>query len=120
MNSMTPEVGLRLGWAEAAVFALEQCTLPHANAICAAWLEAAETGGPRHDPFGKLYADARYWAVAAPPHELVAYTLAGMAQAPKALLPLPFRKNVFKALWRGFPDAERAAFLKAVTKGGRA
>ena len=120
MSDMKPDARFRLGWAEAAIFALEQCTLPHANAICSAWLEAAETGGPRHDPFGTLYADARYWAVAAPPHELVAYTVAGLELAPKALLPLPFRKWVFKDLWRGLPDAERYAFLKAVTKGGRA
>ena len=119
MGMITPDTRLRLGWAEAAVFALEHCRLSHANAICAAWLEAAEIGGPRHDPFGMVYSDARFWALAAPQHELVAYTLAGLERLPSALLPLPMRKAAFKAIWRSFSDMERIAFLKHV-KGGRA
>jgi hypothetical protein len=78
MTNMTPDSRLRLAWAEAVVFALEHCRLQHANAICLAWLQASETDGPHHDPFGMLYSDARFWAAAAPPHELVAYSLAGL------------------------------------------
>jgi len=119
MSSIAPDSRLRLEWAQSAVFALEHCAPSHANAICAAWLEATETGGPRHDPFGMVYSDARFWAVAVPQHELVAYTLAGLERLPNALLPLPFRKKVFKALWRSFPETERVAFLEHVN-GGRA
>lgn len=117
MGRLTTESHLRLEWAQSAIFALEQCRPQHADAICLAWLEASETGGPRHDPFGLLYSDARFWAVAAPLHELVVYTLAGLEQVRGAHLPLPTRRTVFKALWRGFPDAERAAFIKHVSGG---
>src|SRR6056297_1435186 len=88
MGMITPDTRLRLEWAETAVFALEHCRVSHANAICAAWLEGAEIGGPRHDPFGMVYSDARFWALGAPQHELVAYTLAGLERLPSALLPL--------------------------------
>ncbi|WP_296762637.1 hypothetical protein [Sediminimonas sp.] len=107
---------LRLEWASAAIFALEHCRPQHADAICAGWLEASETGGPQADVFGTLYADAQFWAVAAPPHELVAYTLAGLERLPGAHLSLPARKRVFKELWRSLTDGERAAFLKHVQR----
>ena len=118
MTKLAPDSRLRLEWAEAAILALEHCRPEHANAICIGWLEGAETGGPRHDPFGMLYSDARFWAVAAPQHELVAYTLAGLERIAKIPLTLSTRRKVFKALWRSFPERERAAFIKQVT-GGR-
>lgn len=98
--------------------ALEKNRPEDAAPICAAYLETVETGGPRHDPFGLLYSDARLWAQAAPPHELVAYTLAGLERLPKSPLSVPARKNLFKHLWRSFTDTDRAAFLRHV-KGGK-
>ena len=117
MQTLVPESRLRLEWAQSAIFALEHCRPQHADAICLAWLLASETGGPRHDPFGLLYSDARFWAVAAPSHELVAYTLAGLERLRGAQLPQPIRRTVFKALWRSFPDKERSTFLRHVTGG---
>lgn len=113
-----PALRLRAEWAEALCYNLSKCHPYDAAAICAAYLDTAETGGPRHDPFGMVYSDAGLWALAAPPHELVAYTLAGLERLPKAHLSVPARKHAFKALWRSFTDVERTAFIKAVTKGG--
>ncbi|MCC6001903.1 MAG: hypothetical protein JJU19_13735 [Pararhodobacter sp.] len=102
------------------MLALEACDPQEAVPICAAYLETAETGGPWMQPFGELQAgDARLWAAAAPPHELVAYTLAGLDRLPKAHLSLPARKRLFKHLWKGFAPTDRAAFLAHV-KGGTA
>ncbi|WP_137701652.1 hypothetical protein [Marimonas lutisalis] len=117
MASMSPEARMRLEWADSARFALEQCHPEQANAICLAWLEKSETGGPRHDPFGMLYSDAKFWAVAAPPHELLAYTLAGLEQLPKTHLTLPMRSRAIKALWRSLPVSERTAFIRHVHGG---
>ena len=115
-----PALRLRAEWAEAVCYALGECHPDEAAPICAAYLETAETGGPvLGDPFGMVASDARLWAAAAPPHELVAYTVAGLERLPKAHLSLPARKRVFKHLWRSFTDTDRAAFIKAVTKGGK-
>ena len=97
--------------------ALERAHPDDAAPICVAYLETVETGGPRHDPFGFLYSDARLWAQAAPPHELAAFTIAGMEQLPKAHLSIPTRKRLFKQLWRSFTPKDRAAFIAHV-KGG--
>lgn len=109
---------LRLQWAEAACMALGECDPQDAAAICAAFLDTAETGGPRHDVFGLLYQDALWWADLAPPHELVAYVTAGLDRLPKTHLSTPRRKQVFKHLWRSFTETDRAAFLAHV-KGGK-
>ena len=110
---------LRAEWANSLAYALGECHPDDAAAICAAFLETVETGGPLMGGiFGITVSDARLWAAAAPPHELVAYTLAGLAELPKAHLSNPARKTCFKAIWRSFTDAERAAFITAVTKKG--
>jgi len=105
-------------WAEAACLALAECRPQDAAAICAAYLDTMETGGPRSDVFGTLYSDATWWADLAPPHELAVYVTAGLTRLPKRHISLPARKRVFKALWQSFPDADRAAFLAHV-KGGK-
>ena len=110
---------LRMEWANSLAYALGECHPDDAAAICAAFLETVETGGPMlGDPFGITASDARLWAAAAPPHELVAFTLAGLERLPKAHLSSPARKTCFKAIWRSFSDIERAAFIAAVTKKG--
>jgi len=113
-----PTAPLFAQWAEAACLALAECRDQDRAAICAAVLDSMQTSGPRHDVFGLLYEDAQWWADLAPPHELVAYTTAGLARLPKRNLSLPARKRVFAALWKSFPDADRAAFLAHV-KGGK-
>jgi hypothetical protein len=114
-----PASALRAEWADALCYALGECHPYDAAAICAAYLETAETGGPlMGDPFGMVAGDARLWAVSAPPHELVAYTLAGLERLPRSHLGTRTRKTAFKAIWRSFTDQERAAFLKVV-KGGK-
>lgn len=86
--------------------------------ICTAYLETSETGGPLlGDPFGMVARDARLWVASAPPHELVAYTLAGLEHLPKSHLTTGTRKTVFKAIWCTFTDKDRAAFLQAVSAG---
>lgn len=121
-EAMIPDIfdplRLRAAWAEALVFALSRCDRAEAAPICLAYLEDIETGGPGHDPFGMIYGDARFWAECAPPHELVAYTLAGLDRLPRAHLSGGAAKRCFKALWQRFTDTDRAAFLKHV-QGGR-
>lgn len=114
-----PALRMRAAWAQSLCFTLGEC-LPHdAAAICVAYLETVETGGPlMGDPFGLVAGDARLWAASAPPHELVAYTLAGLERLPRSHLSTGTRKTAFKAIWRSFNDQDRAAFLKAV-KGGK-
>lgn len=113
-----PALRLRMEWANSAAFALGECHPDDAAAICVAYLETVETGGPTlGDPFGMVASDARLWAAAAPPHELTAYTLAGLERLPKAHLSNPARKRCFKAIWASFTDAERASFIATVTKG---
>ena len=109
---------LCIQWAEAACLALAECRPKDAAAICAAYLDTMETGGPRNDAFGLLHEDARWWADLAPVHELVAYVTAGLTRLPRRHPSLPARKALFKALWRSLPDTDRAAFLAHV-KGGR-
>jgi hypothetical protein len=114
-----PGLRKRAAWAEALCFALAQSHPTDAAAICAAFLETAETGGPvLGDPFGMVAGDARFWAASAPPHELVAYTLAGLERLPRSHLSTGIGKTAFRAIWRSFNDQDRAAFLKAV-KGGK-
>jgi len=105
-------------WAEAACLALAECRPQDAAAICTAYLDTMQTAGPQRDAFGLLYEDAKWWADAAPVHELVAYTLAGLSRLPRRHPSLPARKALFKALWRSLPDTDRAAFVAHV-KGGR-
>ncbi|MBF9059048.1 hypothetical protein HKCCSP123_07605 [Rhodobacterales bacterium HKCCSP123] len=114
-----PKIALRLDWATALCFALERCDPKEAAPICAAYLETAETAGPlMGDPFGMVAGDANLWAASAPPHELIAYTLAGLNRLPKAPVTTDARRRAFKAIWRSFADQDRRAFLKAV-KGGK-
>ncbi|MCC5956469.1 MAG: hypothetical protein JJU07_10210 [Natronohydrobacter sp.] len=114
-----PALRLRMEWANSAAFALRECHPDDAAAICVAYLETVETGGPTlGDPFGMVASDARLWAAAAPPHELTAYTLAGLERLPKSHLSNPARKNCFRAIWHSFTDAERASFIAAASKKG--
>ena len=73
-----PTDPVHLQWAEAACLALAECRKQDRAAICAAVLDTMQTAGPRHDAFGLLYEDARWWADMAPPHELVAYGTAAL------------------------------------------
>lgn len=114
-----PALRYRAEWSQTLVLTLEHCHPHDAAAICAAYLETVETGGPNHAPYSFVYSDAGIWARSAPPHELVAYTLHGLEQLPKARLSNPARKKLFKHLWKGFTDADRTAFLRHVSGGPR-
>ena len=113
-----PALRLRLEWAQALGFALGECNAADASAICAAYLETVETGGPIHDPFAFTYGGASLWAGSAPVHEVTAFTLAGLRALPDALLSRPARKRCFAALWAKFPDADRREFLRRVDGDG--
>lgn len=107
-----PALRLRMEWANTLAFVLGECHPSDAAVICAAFLETVETSGPvLGDPFGMVASDARLWAAAAPPHELAAYTLAGLHEIPHALLSVKTRKRIFAALWRSFTNGVRRAFL---------
>ena len=115
-----PALRLRMEWANALAFALGECHPDDAAAICAAFLETVETGGPRlGDPFGTVAGDARLWAAAAPPHELVAHTLAGLQTIPRAHLSIKTRKQVLVAIWRTLSDADRRTFLARCDADGQ-
>jgi hypothetical protein len=114
-----PTIRLRAEWATTLALTVGECHPHDAAAICVAFLETVETGGPvMGDQFGMVAADARLWAAVAPPHELAAYTLAGLERLPKAHLSNPARKAAFRAIWRTFTNTERTSFIATV--GGRA
>lgn len=115
----THEMRMRAEWANSLTFALGECHPEDAAKICVAFLQTVETDGPViGDPFGITVSNARLWVAAAPAHELIAYTLAGLEHLPNAHLSKPARKACFNALWRSFTDAERANFIKQVTAKG--
>lgn len=117
-NTLDVDSRFRIGWAEAAIYALDHCDPKQGAAICATYLEQVETGGPYQDAFGHLYQDARFWAEAAPPHEVVAYTIAGLRQFPAAHIGIIARKRAFAALWERFSESDRIAFLRRVDAEG--
>lgn len=109
----------RVQWAERAIESLEACGPEVADALCLRWLEQSRTPGPQNDLFGTLYSDARFWAEVAPPHEVVAYTVAGLGQLPKRYVPQGTLKRVFVAIWELFDNAARSSFLRRVDPNGR-
>ena len=116
-----PAIRLRAEWAQSLTFVLAECHPDDAVEICVAFLQTVETQGPViGDPFGVTVSSARLWVAAAPLHELIAYTLAGLESLPKAHLSKPARKTCFNALWRSFTDTERANFISHVTAKGTA
>lgn len=115
-----PAIRLRMEWSNSLAFALGECHPEDAAALCVAFLETHETGGPTlGDPFGMVAGDARLWAEAAPLHEVTAFTLAGLERLPKAHLSVAARKRAFVALWEGFNAEDRRAFLSHVDADGR-
>lgn len=116
----THEMRMRAEWANALAYALGECHPEDAAAICAAYLETVETGGPLiGDPFGITVSDASLWATAAPPHELVAYTLAGLDVLRSRALGIGSRKRLIVALWGSLPLADRQSFLSRVDADGQ-
>lgn len=99
--------------------ALESCDPHDAAAICAAYLESTETGGPLHDPLDFCFRGAAIWAEIAPAHELAAYTLAGLKRLARVPVGIPTRKKVFAELWAAFPEKDRRAFLARVDADGQ-
>lgn len=113
-----PTLRLRAECATWLVHALEACHPDDGAEICAAYLQTTEQGGPWMRVLYDMQArDAQIWALAAPPHELIAHTLAGLKRLPQKHLSLPARKALFKHLWRSFSPADRAAFLAHVQGG---
>lgn len=115
----THEMRMRAEWAESLCYALGECHPDDAGAICAAYLESVETGGPLiGDTFGITVSDARLWVAAAPPHELVAYTVAGLDVLRNRALGIKSRKLLFWAIWQSLSSADRMAFLARVQSKG--
>lgn len=91
-----------------------------AAALCLAFLETMETGGPLiGNPYGMPAADARLWADIAPVHELVAYGVAALDSLRSAALGVSTRKRLFADIWETFDRDDRIAFLAKVDPEGR-
>lgn len=116
----SPEYRMRAEWASAAAYALENCNPRDAAQLCAGILDAMQTDGPiLGDPFGMVASDALFWAVCAPPHELVAYGTAALDRLRGLALGLNTRKRLFARLWETFDPKDRQAFLTRVDAEGR-
>lgn len=89
-----------------------------AAAICAGYLDATAAGMPGFDPWGDVRADAEYWADAANPAELNAYTCAALRRLGERVQGLEARKRLMAAIWRSLPQTERTAFLRKVSGRG--
>ena len=99
---------------EAAVMALTDLDPQDAAQICVAVLDEAAAGMPGFDPWGDIRADAAFWADIAHPTELEIYAAVAMHRLGQRALGKQMRKRLFKDLWRGFTETERAAFLRHV------
>ncbi len=105
--------------AERLCHALADCHRDDANAICAAFLQQSETGGPSMgDTWGLAASDARLWADIAPPHELAAYGMAAVDRLKVTPLGLNTRKALFVALWESFSEDDRLRFAKRIDPKG--
>lgn len=112
------EYRLRAERATALALALREAHPDDAGAICFGFLSSMETGGPEIGSLGITVSDARMWAEIAPPHELLAYTTAGIAELRCKPLPLTARKRLFATIWAGFPTEARRAFLRKIAAAG--
>lgn len=111
---------LRMEYATSLVLALSDADQQDASALCFAFLESLETGGPPlGDPFGTAVSDARFWADCAPLHERVAYGTAALEALRAAALGINTRKRLFAGLWETFSNEDRIAFLSRVDSQGR-
>lgn len=97
-----------------AVMALQDLGQADAAQICVAVLDEAAAGMPGFDPWGDIRADAAFWADIAHPAELEIYAGMAMHRLGQRSLGKHMRKRLFKDLWRGFTEADRAAFLRHV------
>ncbi len=110
---------LRRAWAESLCYAIGECDLTDALAICTAFLEEHSTNGPELTPLLDMtVADARWWADIAPPHELVAYGMAALDRLRVTPLGLNTRKKLFVALWESFPEEDRLRFAQRIDPEG--
>lgn len=99
---------------EAAVMALTDLDPQDAAQICVAVLDEAAAGMPRFDPWGDIRAEAAFWADIAHPAELEIYAAVAMQRLSQRALGKQMRKRLFKDLWCGFTETERAAFVRHV------
>lgn len=99
---------------EAAVMALTDLEPKTAAQICVAVLDEAAAGMPGFDPWGDIRADAAFWADIAHLAELEIYATMAMHKLGQRSLGKQMRKRLFKDLWRGFTETDRAAFLRHV------
>lgn len=99
--------------------ALQDAHPNDAAAICMAFLEGLETGGPNTDPFGTVYSSAAIWADSAPIHEVVAYGVAALDALRGEAAGIGTRKRLFASLWQTFSDEDRKSFLSRVDPDGK-
>lgn len=88
------------------------------EALCGA-LETVCAGGPEYTAFGDMRDDAEWWADLATPMELEIYAGAALKRITRATFAERAKKRLFLALWNGFSEKDRAAFLAKIQGGER-
>lgn len=99
-----------------ALYVLDGLPPAERTAIAAFVLDRTGAGFPQVPGFGDIREQAELWGDWANHVELVAYVVAGLHRFGRVPLALMQRKRLFRALWDGFSDADRFAFLASVGK----
>lgn len=101
--------------------AIGECDRAVAVQIMAAAMESLQAGMPASDPFWQegVRSDAEWWADLATPHELEAYTAAGLRAIERTAFCERARKRLFLALWGSMTVADRQAFIGRVDPAGK-
>ena len=99
-----------------ALYVLDGLRPAERTAIAAFVLDATIAGFPELPGFGDLREQAELWADCANHLELECYTVAGLRRLGSVPLALGQRKRLFRALWDGFSDLDRSAFLTSVRR----
>jgi hypothetical protein len=99
-----------------ALHVLENLPPAEATAVADFTLASLGAGFPQMRLFEDVRATAELWADSASHLEMEAYTVEGLRRLGSVPLALGQRKRLFRALWDGFSDRDRSAFLASVRR----
>lgn len=101
--------------------AIASCDQRTAMQIMSAALEDLLAGSPDPAPdwLEGIRRDAEWWADLAAPHELEAYTAAGLRAIERTAFCERARKRLFLSLWETMTPADRQAFVGRVDPAGK-
>lgn len=114
-----PALRLRAEWAASLCYALGECDLADAAAICCAYLDSVAAGEPDLAVHVDVRDTARWWSEWAHPLEIEATVAAGLRKLGRAPLGIHARKRLVVALWCSLTDSDRAAFLTKIDPNGK-